>query len=99
CLLAAAISPRRVTMFLDREQLLHPIFLRGRPDEPAVEEFVEQARRAAIVWRCRPPSPDDEGEARAPRLANALDALLAMRQDDLISDSELERFREMAQRR
>ncbi len=100
CAMAVAIAPRHVTMFLDREQDLHPIFLRHGADEPAVAAFVEEMRRAAIAWRCRPPVAEDEDAGpRRPRLADTLDALLAMRQEDLITDTELLRFREMANRR
>jgi hypothetical protein len=99
CVVAVAISPRRVTMFLDREQAVHPVFLRGGRDEPQVHAFVDDVRRAAIAWRCRPATPEDEAPARRPSLADALDALLAMREQDLIDDAELARFREMAQRR
>jgi len=99
CALGVAISPRRVTMFLDREQAVHPVFLRGRHDEPQVATFVDGVRRAAIAWRCRPATPEDEEPAKRPRLADTLDALLTMRQEDLIDDAELARFREMAQRR
>jgi hypothetical protein len=102
-LLASVIAPRRMTVFLDREQALHPSFLRGGACEPDVASFVDDVRRAIITWRCSPPV-SDEGEQPAaaptgPTLADHLDALRGMREDGLLNDEEWERFRKLAERR
>ncbi len=96
--LHTVISPRRVTMLLDREGALHPAFLRDGADEPAVAEFLERLRRAALASRCTADSGPEE-EAERPALADALDALDEMRGEGLLTEEELERFRELAARR
>ena len=111
-LLLAVADPRRVSVFLDREQALHPKILRGGADEPAAAAFVEAVKHAIVAYRCRGPSPEQaEAEAEqatredehrpghAPSLADALDALLAMRQDGLLDEQEFTRFKEFAERR
>ncbi len=97
---AAVASPRRLTLLLDRERALNPVFLRGGDDDEQVERFLAQVRRAAIDWRCRRRAgePEEDGAPRRPPLADALDALHAMRRDGLLSDQELQRFRDLAQR-
>jgi hypothetical protein len=93
---AAAAHPRRLTLLLDRERALNPVFLRGGHDEPEVEAFLHDVRRAAVAWRCRAASggagEDQDGE---PGLATALDTLHAMHAEELLTQPELERFREM----
>ena len=98
---AAVASPRRVTLFLDRERALNPVFLRGGADDAEVESFLHDVRRAAIAWRCRAAAgePAEEEEQAESGLADALDRLHAMRAEDLITEPELERFSELAQRR
>lgn len=101
-LLASVIAPRRMTVFLDREQALHPSFLRGGARDADVAGFVDEVRRSIIAWRCRPPAEEpDEPDAAptGPTLADHLDALAAMRTDGLLSDDEWERFRRLAERR
>jgi hypothetical protein len=101
-LLASVVAPRRMTVFLDKEQSLHPSFLRGGPREPDVAAFVDEVRRAIIGWRCRPPILDDDEPTAAPAgptLSEHLDALAAMRADGLLSDEECERFQRLAERR
>jgi hypothetical protein len=97
---AALARPRRLTLLLDRERALNPVFLRGGDDDEQVERFLDQVRRAAIDWRCRAPAEEtvEAGAQRNPRLADALDALHAMRNDGLLSEQELQRFRDLAQR-
>lgn len=97
---AAVASPRRLTLFLDRERALNPVFLRGGTDEAEVESFLHAVRRAAIAWRCQAaagePAEDEQGESG---LADALDKLHAMHAEELITEIELERFRDLALRR
>jgi len=110
-LLLAVADPRRVSVFLDREQALHPKILRGGADEPQAAAFVETVKRAIVAYRCSGPSPeqaeaeeeaareDERRRSAAPTLADALDALLAMRQDGLLDEQEFSRFKEFAERR
>lgn len=107
-LLLAVADPRRVSVFLDREQALHPKVVRGRDDEPQAAAFVEAVKRAIVTHRCNGPLADEAGEAEAgseadaadrPSLADTLDALLAMRHNGLLDDQELKRFQEFAERR
>jgi hypothetical protein len=100
-LLGSVIAPRRMTVFLDREHALHPTFRRGGRREEDVARFVDEVRRAIIEWRCRPPVTDQEPDEtpEAPTLADRLDALVAMRDDGLLSEREFERFRMLAERR
>lgn len=107
-LLMAVSEPRRLSVFLDREQALHPKVVRGRADEPQAAAFVDAVKRAIVAFRCSGPLvavPGEipaEGEAEEvarPSLADTLDALLAMRQHGLLDDQELARFQEFAERR
>jgi hypothetical protein len=97
---AGVASPRRLTLLLDRERALNPVFLRGGDDEAEVENFLHDVRRAAIAWRCRAaqggPAEDEPVE---PGLADALDKLHAMHAEELITERELKRFQELAVRR
>lgn len=93
--IAAVAAPRRLTLLLDRERALNPVFLRGREDDAQVEEFLARVRRAAIAWRCRAPGEDAAAPGAAP-LSATLDALQAMRAEGLIEAREFERFRELA---
>jgi hypothetical protein len=95
---AALVRPRRLTLLLDRERALNPVFLRGGPDDEQVEGFLKLVRRAAIAWRCRPDGETADDEERT-GLADALDALHAMHVDGLLNEKELARFREFAERR
>jgi hypothetical protein len=95
CFVAAVASPRRVTLLLDRERAFNPIFLRGGEDEPQVESFLHAVQRAAIDWRCRAGGAGEE-QPQEPGLAEALDKLHAMHAEELITQPELERFRELA---
>jgi hypothetical protein len=97
--LAAVSHPRRVTLFLDREAGVHPSFLRDGPDDADVAQFVQLVRRAIVEFRCRPPAGEEGALPCAPRLAATLDALIAMRAEELLSEPELARFRELALRR
>jgi hypothetical protein len=98
-LLATMVDQQRVTMFLDREGELTPIFLRGGPDEPEVAAFLEQINAAAIAWCCNPePVEEPELETEGPRLADTLDRLLDLRARALLSDGEFETFRRIALR-
>jgi hypothetical protein len=99
-LLGALACPRHLTLLLDRERALNPVFLRGGADDAQVEGFLQDVRRAAIAWRCRPdPEPAAaEGVAPRRRLSDALDALHAMHSDGLLESHELARFREIAER-
>ncbi|MGQ0552759.1 MAG: hypothetical protein ACT4PU_06020 [Planctomycetota bacterium] len=95
---SATITPRRLSMFLDREQVFHPVFLREGPDDAAVEGFLHEVRRAVIAWRCRPAETEAEAPER-PQLADALDALATMRSEGLLTSEEFSRFRELAAQR
>ena len=96
----ALACPRHLTLLLDRERALNPVFLRGGADDAQVEGFLQQVRRAAIAWRCRPDPEPADAEDAAPRrrLSDALDALHAMHSDGLLESHELARFREIAER-
>jgi hypothetical protein len=96
--IAAVACPRRLTLLLDRERALNPVFLRGGEDDEQVERFLDQVRRAAIAWRCRAPAEEPDEDDPAPRLSDALDALHAMHAEELLSAQELQRFRDLAQR-
>ena len=109
-LLLAVADPRRVSVFLDREQALHPKILRGGADEPQAAAFVETVKHAIVAYRCSGPPPEVAAEEEAgsgdeppqgghSSLADALDALLAMRQDGLLDEQEFFRFKEFAERR
>lgn len=110
-LLLAVADPRRVSVFLDREQGLHPKVVRGAADEAQAAEFVETVKRAIVTHRCSGPTEEAaeaEGEAdgdgggsaaAAPSLADTIDALLVMRQHGLLDEQEFTRFREFAERR
>lgn len=99
-LVAAVVNQQRITMFLDREGALTPMFLRGGPDDAEVEAFIEQVRAAGIRWRCNPtPVEEAELESEGPQLANTLDRLLDLRSRALLSDREFETFRQIALRR
>jgi hypothetical protein len=108
-LLLAVADPRRVSVFLDREQALHPKILRGGADEPQAAAFVETVKHAIVAYRCSgPPIEVAEEEASASEaepqpgpssLADALDALLALRQDGLLDEQEFLRLKELAERR
>jgi len=98
--LAAVASPRRLTLLLDRERALNPVFLRDGDDDAQVESFLLDVRRAAIEWRCRSASGEATEEADKPAgLADSLDALHKMHADGLLSEQELRQFSELAQRR
>jgi len=99
-LFAAVVNQKRITMFLDREGALTPIFLRGGPDEAEVAAFIDEVREAGISWRCDP-TPDEEPEppTERPALADTLDRLIDLRSRALVSDVEFETFRKMALRR
>ena len=99
-LFAAVVNQQRITMFLDREGALTPIFRRGGPDDTEVADFIEEVREAAIRWRCNPaPTEEPELETEGPRLADTLDRLLDLRSRALLSDHEFETFRKIALRR
>jgi len=93
--LAALAAPRRLTLLLDRERALNPVFLRGREDDGQVEEFLARVRRAALDWSCRAPGEEPPAPGAAP-LSDTLDALQAMRAEELLSPAEFERFRDLA---
>jgi hypothetical protein len=99
-LLGALACPRQLTLLLDREHALNPVFLRGGADDAQVDVFLAEVRRAAIAWRCRPEPEPEDAEPPAPRrrLSDALDALHAMHSDGLLESHELARFREIAER-
>ncbi|HEX5009508.1 MAG TPA: hypothetical protein VFY71_03830 [Planctomycetota bacterium] len=99
-LVGALACPRHLTLLLDRERALNPVFLRGGADDAQVDVFLAEVRRAAIAWRCRPEPEPEDAEPSAPRrrLSDALDALHAMHGDGLLESDELARFREIAQR-
>jgi hypothetical protein len=96
-LLLAAADPRRLSVFLDREQGLHPKVVRGGEDEPQAAAFVEQVKQAIVTGEAGDGT-EDEAVAQA-SLADTLDALLAMRQNGLLDDQELRLFQEFAERR
>ena len=105
-LLYAVADPRRISVFLDREQVLHPKILLGNADDDAARAFIETIRQAIVRHRCegRPldgaADADTGAEAEGqPSLADTLDALLAMRQHGLLDEQELRRFQEFAERR
>jgi hypothetical protein len=108
-LLLAVADPRRVSVFLDREQALHPKILRGGADEPQAAAFVETVKHAIVAYRCSGPplevaeeeaSGNEESTQPGPTsLADALDALLAMRQDGLLDEQEFSQLKELAERR
>lgn len=107
-LLMAVTEPRRLSVFLDREQAVHPKVVRGRADEPQAAAFVQAVRQAIVHYRCSGPAVEVPGEAEAEgegeevaraSLADTLDALLAMRSNGLLDEAELARFREIAERR
>lgn len=92
---SALASPRRLTLLLDRERALNPVFLRGGDDDEQVERFLQQVRRAAIDWRCRPPA-EEAADADPAPLSTALEALQAMHAEGLLAEHELARFRDLA---
>ncbi len=98
--LGALACPRHLTLLLDRDRTLNPVFLRGGADDAQVEGFLQQVRHAAIAWRCRPDPEPAEAEGAEPRrrLSDAIDALHAMHSDGLLESHELARFREIAER-
>ena len=106
-LLMAVTEPRRLSVFLDREQAVHPKVVRGRADEPQAAAFVEAVKKAIVSYRCSGPVEESveaeagaDGEPAATHsLADTLDALLAMRANGLLDEAELARFREIAERR
>jgi hypothetical protein len=107
-LLMAVTEPRRLSVFLDREQAVHPKVVRGRADEPQAAAFIAAVKQAIVRYRCSGPPAEAPGESPAegeaeeaaqPSLADTLDALLAMRQHGLLDDEELRRFQEFAERR
>ena len=107
-LLMAVTEPRRLSVFLDREQAVHPKVVRGRADEPQAAAFIAAVKQAIVRYRCSGPVEEQaagteeggEGEPAAqPSLADTLDALLAMRASGLLDEAELARFREIAERR
>jgi len=111
-LLMAVSDPRRISVFLDREQALHPKFVRGGEDEAQAADFVAAVQRAIVAYRCHGPASGDDaqpepggqdgedaGREAPASLADTLDALLAMRQDGLLDDQQLGCFRELAERR
>jgi hypothetical protein len=66
-LLLTVSDPRRITVFLDREQVAHPTVLRGGEDEPQAAAFVEAIREAIIEFRCQgAPADAPSLEAGAP---------------------------------
>lgn len=107
-LLMAVTEPRRLSVFLDREQAVHPKVVRGRADEAQAAAFIAAVKQAIVRYRCSGPveepaaSAEEGGEgepAARPSLADTLDALLAMRASGLLDEAELARFREIAERR
>ncbi|HTE06026.1 MAG TPA: hypothetical protein VK824_07510 [Planctomycetota bacterium] len=98
-LLGAVASPRRITLFLDREAGSHPSFLRGGPHDAEAADFVALVQRAIVEFRCRPPDAGSGPAPGVPRLASTLDALVAMQREELLTAPEFARFRELALRR
>jgi len=107
-LLLAVTEPRRLSVFLDREQGVHPKVVRGGADEPQAAAFVATVQQAIVHYRCAGTPVEETADAEAgvedeagarPSLADTLDALLAMQRDGLLDEQELARFREFAERR
>ena len=101
-LMIAAVHPRRLTLLLDREGVLNPLFARGGHDDAEVEAFLEAVTDAAIARRCGRTDPvvedDDAGGTGARTLADALDALVSLRDEGLLEADAFDRLRDHAAR-